>query len=314
MARRRKNALAPPATDSVAVRHAKALTRVACAITRVDATSIDAELDRSLERIGSALGADIVSIASVGDGGQLEAWMQWRRIGWVDPAFSIDTAATHWWDARQRCREEIVIDDVAALPEDADYEYVMLSERGTRSLAAIPITSLSELYGYIVVEHHRRRHRWTTQELTFLGYCAELVSSALERKAVQLDLQASALRANAANRAKTEFVANLSHELRTPLTAILGYAEILSKTGDAKYIDEIDKSAQHLRDIVQDALDIASIDAGRPSLSVHELGLESTIESAIAQVEIRARHAGVSIHVDVAIVVLCTISRNILKS
>lgn len=299
MARRRKTALDRHATDSVAVRNAHTLVRIASAIARVDATSIDAELDRSLERIGSALGVDIVSITSVGEDGRLEAWMQWRGIGWVDPAFAIDTPATDWWDSRQRRNEEIVIDDVAALPDEADYERALLSERGTRSLTAIPITSLSELYGYVVVEHLRRRHAWTDEELTFLGNYAELVSSTLERKATQLDLQASAVRAEAANRAKTEFVANLSHELRTPLTAILGYAEIMSKTGDTKYIDEIDKSAQHLRDIVQDALDIASIDAGRMMLAVHELSLESTIESAIAQVEMRARRAGVSIRVAV---------------
>jgi len=287
MARRRNLANPDSANDSVVVRNAHTLLRIATAIVRVDAASIDAELDRSLERIGSTLGADIVSIAGVSDDGRLEAWMQWRGIGWVDPAFAIDTPATEWWDPRQRRNEEIVIDDVTALPDEADYERALLNERGTRSLAAIPITSLSELYGYVVIEHHRRRHTWTTEELT------------LERKTNQLDLQAFAVRAEAASRAKTEFVANLSHELKTPLTAILGYAEILAKTGDAKYIQEIDASAQHLRNIVHDALDIASVDAGRPSLSVHELALDSTIESAIAQVELRARQAGVSIEAQI---------------
>ncbi|HYM01776.1 MAG TPA: histidine kinase dimerization/phospho-acceptor domain-containing protein, partial [Stellaceae bacterium] len=89
------------------------------------------------------------------------------------------------------------------------------------------------------------------------------------RRRNERQLAAALLKAETADRAKTEFLANVSHELRTPLTAILGFSEVmsghLSEPVPAKYAEyarDIHKTAKHLHAIISDILDLATIELG----------------------------------------------------
>ncbi len=78
--------------------------------------------------------------------------------------------------------------------------------------------------------------------------------------------------AEAASRAKSEFVANMSHELRTPLNLILGFTQILGHDSlltqeQRNYLEIISRSGEHLLELIDDVLELSRIEAGKQSLN-----------------------------------------------
>jgi PAS domain S-box-containing protein len=138
--------------------------------------------------------------------------------------------------------------------------------------------------------------------------CADgLLSEITQRKRVEEALQHAKDAAEAANRAKSQFLASMSHELRTPLNAIIGFSEILGDQtfGDLnerqlKYASHILDSGHHLLQLINDILDLSKVEAGRLELTRTSFDLAQALQNVQAIVKTLAHKKGITLHFDVA--------------
>jgi signal transduction histidine kinase len=115
------------------------------------------------------------------------------------------------------------------------------------------------------------------------------VRDVTERKRAEAAQAEAKAAAEAANRAKTEFLATMSHELRTPLNAVLGFSEMirdemLGPVGHAQYrayAGDIHRSGAHLLDIINDILDTAKIEAGKLTLAEEIVSVPGVVSAAV---------------------------------
>jgi signal transduction histidine kinase len=110
----------------------------------------------------------------------------------------------------------------------------------------------------------------------------------------------------AADRLKAAFISHVSYELRAPLTNIIGFADLLAaKTfgnineKQSEYIGYIQKSSQKLHQLINDILDLATIDAGVMELDSNKIDIISTLKAAGALLADRIEHAGLELIIDV---------------
>lgn len=115
---------------------------------------------------------------------------------------------------------------------------------------------------------------------------AKVTRDMTERRRSEEALKAARKDAEAASRAKSEFLSRTSHELRTPLNAILGFGQLLEIDEDdftrnhREAIGQITKAGRHLLSLINDLLDIASIEAGSSDLRIEPLDLDLLLEEA----------------------------------
>jgi PAS domain S-box-containing protein len=125
-----------------------------------------------------------------------------------------------------------------------------------------------------------------------------------ERRQAQKDLAAARDAAEAASRAKSQFLANTSHEIRTPLNALLGLARLALAEGCSEaqrrgYLQQIQESARGLSAIIDDILDLSKIEAGRLELETAPFDLRAVLQAVHQTYLPLARAKGLSLELDV---------------
>jgi two-component system, sensor histidine kinase and response regulator len=167
-----------------------------------------------------------------------------------------------------------------------------------RAKLVAPIVIQSQPWGLFIAHQCDRPREWSENEQNFLRHIAEHLAIAIYQAELYAELQKqkrtleqqvidrtralrdTLLAAQSANRAKSEFLANVSHEFRSPLTTVIGMSSTLMRwtfghlsSQQRHYLQTIHDSGKHLLDLINDVLDLSQLEAGKMALKTREFSL-----------------------------------------
>jgi PAS domain S-box-containing protein len=196
-------------------------------------------------------------------------------------------------------RRPILVDQVFKPLEELELEFVQVLNQG------------SILSDETFAPNLRGQARYLTGTASVLrdskGATAgaiEIIRDITQRKLAEVELQQAKEAAEAATRAKSDFLAMMSHEIRTPMNAIIGMSGLMLDTplnvDQRDFAETIRSSGDALLTIINDILDFSKIEAGRMDLEQQPFDLRECVESALDLMKLKAAEKGLELACDVA--------------
>ncbi len=179
-----------------------------------------------------------------------------------------------------------------------------LDKLQAKAFLIVPIFCGDAQWGLLAIYQNYAPRKWQEEEINIARQIGNQLSVALQQVELLKQTQNQALElikakeiAEAANGAKSEFLARMSHELRTPLNAILGFTQIMNRSDDVlpqhqEFLSIINRSGEHLLELINDILSMAKIESGQVQLKENSFDLYALLQAIEELLELKAQSKG----------------------
>jgi PAS domain S-box-containing protein len=260
--------------------------------------SMDELLAELLTRVRDAMNVDTVGILLLEpEGDELLAWAAKGLEEEVEQGVRIPVGVGFAGTVASS-KGPVRIDDV----ETADVLNPLLKQKGIRTLLGVPLLVEGRVIG---VMHTGRfaRNQFTEDDTRLLQVVADRIALAIDNARLFEEERRARREAEAASRAKDEFLTTISHELRTPLTPIIGWIHmirngILPEKETAHGLAVIEKNSYALKRLINDLLDMSAILSGKMRVEELPVPLEPVVREAVETVRPLAAARNIEVKVE----------------
>jgi len=272
-------------------RMARVQTVTEAALSHLSLERLLAEL---LDRVRDAMDVDTVVIMLLEEDNDLVAWA--TKGLELDVRIRVPLGAGFAGRVAEQ-KSPIVIDDI----DTAELYTPFLREKGVKSLLGVPLLVGGRVVGVIHVGRLVRRP-FTDDDTRLLQLVAFRIALAVDNARLFEEERVARREAEAASRAKDEFLTTISHELRTPLTPVIGWIHmirngILPEKEAEHGLAVIEKNSHALKRLINDLLDMSAILTGKMRMEELPVSLGDVVSEAIETVRPLAVAGDIQLHV-----------------
>ncbi|MFC2140090.1 PAS domain S-box protein [Candidatus Auribacterota bacterium] len=213
---------------------------------------------------------------------------------------NIPFKAVPWWFDMLKSESFIYIDSNVAIPSNSILEKEIIKRPGVKTIFVCPLKIQNNLAGFLVFDNILKDdlHEGDRALITIFS---EIIGSAFEQKTSDEKLKIALVKAQEADKTKSQFLAIMSHEIRTPLLTIMGYSDLMDikclPPEQRDYLRMVRESSGSLLYMMNNVLELSKIEAGQVRLHEDTYSLEALLNNvgAGAKLLIEQREANVQL-------------------